>query len=185
MLRALHAASGRDTVGSVSSTSKTRATGHPISMTAFANAHGAQTALLLRSDPVTRILAIVALVCIVFLLHVRSALVAIIMLPIGVLMAFIGLVVYMVAVLDRPQLAGIGFDLVGGETPIRDALERGGVWSQYLDATRSGTRALADAPRNIPDDVLKRLKDNGGVAMVIHMGLPPGPAAGAGRRGRR
>ena len=32
---------------------------------------------------------IVALVCIVFLLHVRSALVAIIMLPLGVLMAFI------------------------------------------------------------------------------------------------
>ena len=32
---------------------------------------------------------IVALVCIVFLLHVRSALVAIIMLPIGVLIAFI------------------------------------------------------------------------------------------------
>ena len=34
---------------------------------------------------------IVALVCIVFLLHVRSALVAIVMLPIGVLMAFIGI----------------------------------------------------------------------------------------------
>src|SRR5207237_9699079 len=32
--------------------------------------------------------AIVALVCIVFLLHVRSALVAILMLPVGVLMAF-------------------------------------------------------------------------------------------------
>ena len=31
---------------------------------------------------------IVALVCIVFLLHVRSALVAILMLPVGVLMAF-------------------------------------------------------------------------------------------------
>ena len=34
---------------------------------------------------------IVALVCIAFLLHVRSALVAIIMLPIGVLMAFIAM----------------------------------------------------------------------------------------------
>jgi len=32
--------------------------------------------------------AIVALVCVVFLLHVRSALVAILMLPVGVLMAF-------------------------------------------------------------------------------------------------
>ena len=32
--------------------------------------------------------AVVALVCIIFLLHVRSALVAILMLPIGVLMAF-------------------------------------------------------------------------------------------------
>ncbi len=31
---------------------------------------------------------VVALVCIVFLLHVRSALVAILMLPVGVLMAF-------------------------------------------------------------------------------------------------
>ena len=34
---------------------------------------------------------IVALVCIVFLLHVRSALVAIVMLPVGVLMAFIAM----------------------------------------------------------------------------------------------
>ena len=34
---------------------------------------------------------IVALVCVVFLLHVRSALVAIIMLPIGVLIAFIAM----------------------------------------------------------------------------------------------
>jgi Cu(I)/Ag(I) efflux system membrane protein CusA/SilA len=32
---------------------------------------------------------IVALVCFVFLLHVRSALVAIIMLPLGILIAFI------------------------------------------------------------------------------------------------
>lgn len=32
---------------------------------------------------------IVALVCIVFLMHVRSALVAILMLPIGILIAFI------------------------------------------------------------------------------------------------
>jgi len=36
-------------------------------------------------------IAIVALVCVVFLLHVRSAMVAIIMLPIGVLMAFIAM----------------------------------------------------------------------------------------------
>ncbi len=35
--------------------------------------------------------AIVALVCIVFLLHVRSALVAILMLPVGILSAFIGM----------------------------------------------------------------------------------------------
>jgi Cu(I)/Ag(I) efflux system membrane protein CusA/SilA len=46
-------------------------------------------------DTLTRTLleesAIVALVCIVFLLHVRSALVAIIMLPIGVLIAFIAM----------------------------------------------------------------------------------------------
>ena len=35
--------------------------------------------------------AIVALVCVLFLLHVRSALVAILMLPVGVLMAFIGM----------------------------------------------------------------------------------------------
>ena len=35
--------------------------------------------------------AIVALVCIVFLLHVRSALVAILMLPVGVLMAFVAM----------------------------------------------------------------------------------------------
>jgi Cu(I)/Ag(I) efflux system membrane protein CusA/SilA len=35
--------------------------------------------------------AIVALVCVVFLLHVRSALVAILMLPVGVLMAFIAM----------------------------------------------------------------------------------------------
>jgi len=35
--------------------------------------------------------AIVALVCIVFLLHIRSALVAILMLPVGILMAFAGM----------------------------------------------------------------------------------------------
>ncbi len=35
--------------------------------------------------------AIVALVCVVFLLHVRSALVAILMLPVGILMAFAGM----------------------------------------------------------------------------------------------
>jgi Cu(I)/Ag(I) efflux system membrane protein CusA/SilA len=34
---------------------------------------------------------IVALVCVVFLIHVRSALVAILMLPVGVLMAFIAM----------------------------------------------------------------------------------------------
>jgi Cu(I)/Ag(I) efflux system membrane protein CusA/SilA len=34
---------------------------------------------------------IVALVCVVFLLHVRSALVAILMLPVGVLIAFIAM----------------------------------------------------------------------------------------------
>src|SRR5205085_10458652 len=34
---------------------------------------------------------VVALVCIVFLLHVRSALVAILMLPVGILMAFIAM----------------------------------------------------------------------------------------------
>ena len=34
---------------------------------------------------------IVALVCVVFLLHLRSALVAIIMLPVGILAAFIGM----------------------------------------------------------------------------------------------
>ena len=46
-------------------------------------------------DTLTRTLAeeslIVALVCIVFLLHLRSALVAILMLPVGVLMAFIAM----------------------------------------------------------------------------------------------
>jgi len=52
--------------------------------------------LILRAiDTLTRTLIeeslIVALVCIVFLLHVRSALVAIIMLPVGVLMAFIAM----------------------------------------------------------------------------------------------
>ena len=35
--------------------------------------------------------AIVALVCMVFLMHVRSALVAIVMLPVGVLIAFIAM----------------------------------------------------------------------------------------------
>ena len=55
-----------------------------------------------RSDLIARAIAtlertlteesiIVALVCIVFLLHVRSALVAIIMLPVGVLLAFAGM----------------------------------------------------------------------------------------------
>lgn len=33
--------------------------------------------------------------------------------------------------------------------------------------SHSGARALADHPRNVPDDVLRRLEENGGVVMVI------------------
>ena len=44
---------------------------------------------------------VVALVCIVFLLHVRSALVAILMLPVGILMAFIAM-----------KLLGIGSNIM-------------------------------------------------------------------------
>src|SRR5580704_6416709 len=32
--------------------------------------------------------------------------------------------------------------------------------------SHSSARALCDAPRNVPDDVLARLADNGGVCMV-------------------
>jgi membrane dipeptidase len=37
--------------------------------------------------------------------------------------------------------------------------------------THSSARALVDNPRNVPDDVLERLRDNGGVCMVTF--VPP------------
>ncbi len=55
-----------------------------------------------------------------------------------------------------------------------------------LDATlapvifsHSSTRAVADSPRNVPDDVLARLPDNGGICMITFVPAFVSPAAAA------
>ncbi|ONI92357.1 membrane dipeptidase [Saccharothrix sp. ALI-22-I] len=48
-------------------------------------------------------------------------------------------------------------------TTMRDALE---VTTRPVVFSHSSCRAVADHPRNVPDDVLTQLKDNGGVCMV-------------------
>ena len=45
--------------------------------------------------------------------------------------------------------------------------------------SHSSARALCDVPRNVPDDILKRLKANGGVVMVTFVGGFIDPAVAA------
>ena len=45
--------------------------------------------------------------------------------------------------------------------------------------SHSSARALCDVPRNVPDDILKRLKSNGGVVMVTFVGGFIDPAVAA------
>ena len=47
--------------------------------------------------------------------------------------------------------------------------------------SHSSARALVDHPRNVPDDVLRRMKANGGVVMVTF--IPPFVSRGGGRVG--
>src|SRR5262249_19351738 len=50
-------------------------------------------------------------------------------------------------------------------------------------ASHSSARALADHPRNVPDDVLKLLKDNGGVVMINFYSRFVVPEAARARKG--
>ena len=80
---------------------------------------------------------IIALVCVVFLLHLRSALVAIVMLPVGILMAFIGM-----------KLIGLGSNIMslGGIAIAAGAMIDGAI-VMIENAHKHLERAPPDKPR--------------------------------------
>lgn len=51
--------------------------------------------------------------------------------------------------------------------------------------SHSSARAIADTPRNVPDDVLGRIPDNGGIVMVTFLPAYVSQAAGEAREARR
>nr|WP_272088926.1 dipeptidase [Nannocystis bainbridge] len=51
--------------------------------------------------------------------------------------------------------------------------------------SHSSARAIADTPRNVPDDVLRRIPDNGGIVMVTFLPAYVSQAAGEAREARR
>ena len=123
---------------------------------------------------------VVALVCIVFLLHVRSALVAILMLPVGVLMAFVAMKLLGIGsnIMSLGGIAiAIGAMVDAAIVMIENAhkhLERAEPGRSRVESDRGGVAGGAGA-------VLQPADHHGIVHADIHAGIAGRPAVQAAR----
>ncbi|MGY3279519.1 CzcA family heavy metal efflux pump [Bradyrhizobium sp. S3.7.6] len=118
---------------------------------------------------------VVGLVCIVFLLHVRSALVAILMLPVGVLMAF-GAMKLLGLGSNIMSLGGIAI-AIGAMVDARHRHDRERTQAPRTGGARSVTRAGSDRRgiRGRPRALLQPVDHHRVVHADLHAGIAGGP----------
>ena len=105
---------------------------------------------------------IVALVCIVFLLHVRSALVAIIMLPVGVLLAFAGMKVLGLSS-NIMSLGGIAIAIGAMVDAAIVMIENAHKHIERMKPGESRTQAVIDAAVEVGPSLFFSLLDHHGI----------------------